>query len=183
MPRLDRSVNSLLIGSGILWPISWHGNTISQHYSNLFGHGNFCWKKHLTELVFSRTNSGKCWLSHPSLFSISSRNTPSMFKLLLMLYLNWEFILIIWASIHILYQFRASPDTEPKHFLKGINWLYYLIHTSKMIIVTLYHSCLLTYIPSPLKLELFESLCLIHLYIAYADHSVWHTECTINWYG
>lgn len=165
----------------MLWSISWQGNTISQHYSNLLGHGNFCWKKHLTELVFGKTNFGKRWLSHPSLFSMSSWNTSSMFKLLLKFYLNWEFILIIWASIHVLHQFRAFPDTEPKHFFKGINWLYCLIQTSKMIIVTLYHSCLFTYMPSPLKLELFENLCLIHLYIANADCSVWHIEGTINW--
>lgn len=63
---------------------------------------NFCWKKHLIGLFFSRANFGKYWLHHASLSHIASLNTFSMFKLLLMFNLNWEFVLITWASkIHV----------------------------------------------------------------------------------
>lgn len=135
-----------LIQSGMLWSIAWWGNTIRQYYWDLFDCGNFCWKKHLIGPVSSRTNFRKCWLSHTSLFNLSSLNTSSSFKLLLLFYLNWEFLLILWASVHVLHQvFRAFPNIEPNTSPKELIDCFALYIPLTWSLSHYNHSCLFTY--------------------------------------
>ena len=102
-----------------------------------------------------------------------------MLKLLLLFYLNWEFVLIIWTSKSMFYikclEFFLimNPNTS--------NWLYCFIHTSNMIwshyiLVVCLHKCLTHENWNFLK----DSPCLIHLCTFKPGQSTWHTAGTIN---